>query len=154
MIVWTPFPPWGTTCGGHHSEKCPHPLRQCVQSSRQSRWSGVGQGTTGERTKVCGAAPRGQVPSGGGGHRDGRQVEALHFVDILAATRAREAPPTLRRSTHLAVPHVACVLRQILRPLLIPTCRRLAKHGRGRCRTWRRLPRGVRLRRALEVLAF
>ena len=28
--------------------------------------------------------------------------EALHFVDTLAATRAREAPPTLRRSAYLA----------------------------------------------------
>ena len=56
--------------------------------------------------------------------------EALHFVDTLAATRAREAPPTLRRSAFLAWDrrwsHVGCVLRQILRPLP-----HLPRHGRA-----------------------
>ena len=63
--------------------------------------------------------------------------EALHFVDTLAATRAREAPPTLRRSAYLAW------VRRWSRMLAV-SCGRSFAHslisqgtdGPGRCRTW------------------
>ena len=103
-----------------------------------------------------------QVPSGGGGHRDGGRwsPEALHFVDLWQRHEHVKLRPTLRHSVHLTWvrrwSRMLAVLRQILRPLPhLPTCRRLARHGRafaGLGGLVPGLPRGVRLRRAWEVL--